>query len=166
MDKRSRDFRPITTQTLPLLVKAPALSPTSGRFLCSGQPTPCRLIQRNSNLSKESTPRGGDWITPDAEQEVRIRAWWSGNDERRKCQLSDFTESETRNLNALAALLDESDDSERLMKAEIMREQGKFDLALAILEHPFSGHLQSNLRLQLCLSTMLFYTIRAGVTVH
>ncbi len=106
-------------------------------------------------------------LDADAEKDLRIRAWWVGNDGRRsnqtdhaatnkryqfwfklfkkerieKEQPSDFTETETNNLNALAALLDESDDSERLMKAEIMREQGEFDQALELLEHPFGKDL-------------------------
>lgn len=80
-------------------------------------------------------------LKPDVEKNLRFRAWWRGNDDRRRGRLSNFTEIETNNLKALAEILDESDDSERLMKAEIMRELGDFDQALELLDQTFDGDL-------------------------
>lgn len=47
--------------------------------------------------------------------------------------------SEVTNLWGLAALADETDEADRVMKAEILRELGQFDEALALLkEQPIS----------------------------
>lgn len=73
-------------------------------------------------------------LKPDAEKDVRLRAWWRGNDERRRGQHSSFSEMEIQNLAALKKLLDESDDIERLMLAEISRELGDFAEAMELLE--------------------------------
>ena len=72
---------------------------------------------------------------PRKEQYVRVRAWWAGNDERRatagrECPI---TSREAANVTALALTLDESDARELLMKAEAMRELGRFDDALSLL---------------------------------
>ena len=80
-------------------------------------------------------------LQPDVEKDVRIRAWWRGNDERRRDQQSSFTETEIQNLDALTALLDQSIDYERLMQAEIKRERGDFDHALELLDQPFNERL-------------------------
>jgi hypothetical protein len=72
-------------------------------------------------------------LKPDTEKDVRLRAWWRGNDERRRGQHSSFSEMETQNLTALKKLLDESDDIERLILAEISRELGHFSQALELL---------------------------------
>ncbi len=80
-------------------------------------------------------------LQPDVEKDVRIRAWWRGNDERRRDQHSSFTETEIQNLDALTALLDRSIDYERLMQAEIKRERGDFAQAMELLEQPFDEQL-------------------------
>lgn len=74
------------------------------------------------------------------ERYARLRAWWSGNDQRRKGQTTDSLSSfEIQNMLALASLLNESDDNDRLMKAEIFRELGKFSEAEELLATKFSG---------------------------
>lgn len=69
------------------------------------------------------------------ERYLRIRAWWSGNDQRRtgkkKPPLSPL---ETFNLVSLASLLNESRKKDVLIKAEIMRELGLFEYALSLLD--------------------------------
>ena len=81
---------------------------------------------------------------PSAEKEryVRLRAWWSGNDTRRGAKTrSGLSEKELRNLEAFAELLDEGEGNDRLTKAEIMRELGRFDEAAGLLTEPFSEEL-------------------------
>ena len=80
-------------------------------------------------------------LQPDVEKDVRVHAWWRGNDERRRDQQSSFTETEIQNLNVLTALLDRSIDYERLMQAEIKRERGDFAQAMELLEQPFDEQL-------------------------
>ena len=80
-------------------------------------------------------------LQPDVEKDVRVCAWWRGNDERRRGQQSSFTEIEIQNLDALIALLDQSIDYERLMQAEIKRERCDFDHALELLDEPFDEQL-------------------------
>ena len=65
---------------------------------------------------------------------LRLRAWWAGNDVRRKSRKKHpLSEKEAKNLQALVALLIESDKNDRIIKAEIMRELGRFDDAVSIL---------------------------------
>ncbi len=73
------------------------------------------------------------------ERHLRLRAWWSGNDFRR---LDDpdappMSDDEIRNLHAFVTLLNDTDDNDRIMKAEVMRELGLFAEATAILSEPF-----------------------------
>jgi hypothetical protein len=75
------------------------------------------------------------FTTPEKERYVRIRAWWAGNDVRRAAgKESPLSSSEVSNLGALTKLLDESDAGDLLMKAEVMRELGRFEDSLALLE--------------------------------
>jgi hypothetical protein len=68
------------------------------------------------------------------EQYLRVQALWAGNDARRTGgKMHHLSKNESRNLQALSVLLNESNNSERIMKAEIMRELGRFDDALSIL---------------------------------
>lgn len=73
-------------------------------------------------------------LKPDVEKDLRMRAWWRGNDERRRGQHSALSEMEIQNLTALNKLLDESVDMERFMQAEIMRELGEFDESLELIK--------------------------------
>jgi hypothetical protein len=73
---------------------------------------------------------------------LRLRAWWAGNDGRRKAQDSKrLSTEEVANLNALAAMLNESEEEERLMKAEAMRELERYDDAAALLALAFRKEL-------------------------
>ncbi|ORC37395.1 hypothetical protein B4O97_04175 [Marispirochaeta aestuarii] len=70
---------------------------------------------------------------------LRIRAWWSGNDDRILQHKTDqvLSEDEKDNLHKLYELLVPSDDEERMMIAEIKRELGEYDEARQHLTDPF-----------------------------
>ncbi len=72
--------------------------------------------------------------TPGKERYVRLRAWWAGNDTRRNKETEiHISAREASNLTAFAQMLDESDANDLLMKAEVMRELGRFDDARTLL---------------------------------
>ncbi|MDY6832129.1 MAG: hypothetical protein SWC96_09885 [Thermodesulfobacteriota bacterium] len=76
------------------------------------------------------------------ERYLRLRAWWAGNDPRRKPDQSEPTPLdpfEIENLRALITFLNESDDHDRLMKAEALRELGEFEEAESLLATEFEG---------------------------
>jgi hypothetical protein len=77
------------------------------------------------------------------ERYLRIRAWWSGNDKRRdtKTVKQNLSDEEIENIQALYFMLDSSDENDRIMMAEIMREMGQFENAEMILEKPFTDEL-------------------------
>ena len=81
-------------------------------------------------------------ISKRKEQYVRIRALWCLNDPLRyekhaKIYHIVFSRDQEDNLTRLYELLDEKDPNQRLMKAEIARERGMFDKAMALLEFSF-----------------------------
>ena len=79
----------------------------------------------------------GEISDPDKEAYLRMRAWWAGNDGRREdAGTQRLSEREVANLQVLANLLDESDDYQRVLKAEAMRELGLFDKAVSLLDSP------------------------------
>ncbi len=72
----------------------------------------------------------------DSEKEryVRIRAWWAGNDPRRKAgKTKPMSEKEMVNLRELLSFLDEENENDRIMKAEVFRELGMFNEATSII---------------------------------
>jgi hypothetical protein len=80
-------------------------------------------------------------LASDRRQErfLRIFAWWRGNDPLRE-RLSTGVASVTtrpnawrRNLEALAELLNEDDENDLVMKAEVLRELGEFGAAIDVL---------------------------------
>lgn len=76
------------------------------------------------------------------ERYVRLRAWWAGNDPRRETgQSTQFDSFETQNLRAFLVLLDEAEDNDRLMKAEVLRELGEFNEAENLLATEFDDEL-------------------------
>ncbi|MFZ4441276.1 MAG: hypothetical protein ACOYOS_22925 [Syntrophales bacterium] len=107
---------------------------------------------------------------PEKERYLRLQVWWRENDPRPGLiedvneGLTDFTgtmlaqirashdefideyckksDSEIENLVALAEILDVTNPSDLIMKAEIMRELRRWDDAIAILDYPFEGNLQ------------------------
>ena len=80
-----------------------------------------------------------DSLEPEKKRYLRLWAWWTGNNPRRKSAMpKTLSKQEVDNLCGLAALLDESDDNDRLMKAEILRELRQFAEARSLLNKPFS----------------------------
>ena len=79
------------------------------------------------------------------EEYVRIRAWWAANDSIRLVPAPPedfaFSEGEVKNLIALNDLLKKPNPQKRLMRAELMRELGRFDEAMALLNHKFPSEL-------------------------
>ena len=72
---------------------------------------------------------------------LRIGGWQAANDNRRfsKDQSTHAFSSETiKNMQALSFLFDENDENERLMKAEIARELGRFNEAISLLHSHFT----------------------------
>ena len=66
---------------------------------------------------------------------ARLRAWWAGNDERRRSQVEiPMSAGETENVAAFIIMLDESDANDLVVKAEAMRELGRFEESLSLLE--------------------------------
>lgn len=72
---------------------------------------------------------------PKKELYIRLQLWWEENDLRRESRrIFEMREEEIWNLQALIVLLDESDEQQLMMKAEALREIGKFKDALLILD--------------------------------
>jgi hypothetical protein len=88
-------------------------------------------------VSAEALPREKD-------RYVRHRAWWTANDAWRRAQgaAPSFSEAQLKNLEALSGMMDETKDVERMFKAEIARELGRFDACRQLLSQPFEGNLQ------------------------
>jgi len=75
--------------------------------------------------------------SPKKERYVRLRLWWAGNDARRTSTKEiPISSSEASNLTAFAEMCDEGDANDLVMKAELMRELGRFDDARALLARP------------------------------
>ena len=79
---------------------------------------------------------------------LRLRAWRAGNDRRRRSEhgprkfrkngkpLAPLAYPEIKNMKELVCILDEQDDEERLLKAELFRELGFFNQCLNCLAKP------------------------------
>ena len=74
---------------------------------------------------------------------LRIRLWWAGNDPIRESGAGTLTESHLDNLSRLAMLLVENDPEQRLMKAEVFRELGHFEIAGERLVTDLPAELQA-----------------------
>lgn len=86
---------------------------------------------------------------PARERELRLLAWWRGNDRNREA-LSARPECESgnaggreANMRALLAVLHEAVDEDLLMRAEIHRQLGEFDQSLAVLSSPMQAYLEA-----------------------
>ncbi|MEW6673866.1 MAG: hypothetical protein AB1427_19405 [Thermodesulfobacteriota bacterium] len=79
-------------------------------------------------------------LTDAKERYARQRAWWAANDPIRTTEnpAAAFSPAQEKNLNALADILDEKDPGQRITKAEIYRELGKFEACVKLLAQPFS----------------------------
>jgi hypothetical protein len=86
----------------------------------------------------------GPALERDKEAYVRQRAWWAGNDVRRQSPDSPtgFSTAQVRNLEAFSDMLDERDEGQRILKAEIARELGRFEACLRLLERPVGAELK------------------------
>ena len=80
---------------------------------------------------------------------LRTRAWWAGNDAFRTPDqprpgqpIPPRSPAATANLERLFKLLRTKDITERLLKAEVARELGRFDEALEILRSEFPSQYQ------------------------
>jgi hypothetical protein len=78
-------------------------------------------------------------LATDREREyyLRVHLWWAANHERSGETTNEAVARRRRNTEVLASILDESDEEERLMKAELAREMGHFDEARRLLNFPF-----------------------------
>lgn len=72
------------------------------------------------------------WRTINEEKYIRIRAWWYWNDSRRKKAKSEesLPEPAVNNCERLLELLDTKVHNENIMRAEILREIGRFQECL------------------------------------
>lgn len=89
------------------------------------------------------------WETKEQEKYIRIRAWWAENGKHRNLcpglwdrssrvdKRFRVSQKQEDNLLHLMDLLDVSDPSDVIMKAEIHRELGQFDECLKLLNFPF-----------------------------
>jgi len=78
-------------------------------------------------------------IQSKTERQLRLRAWWAGNDKRRnRDNETTFSVEEIDNLKLLLNLLEEKDEKIIIMKAEIMRELGDFDASKNLLSKQFN----------------------------
>jgi hypothetical protein len=86
------------------------------------------------------------------ETNLRVLAWWRRNDAFRDApqgQAGDIGNTPgpwRTNLEALAPLLDEGDENDRLMKAEVLRELGEFESATQALSRVGSGEVAAVVR--------------------
>jgi uncharacterized protein YbaR (Trm112 family) len=80
----------------------------------------------------------GVTLTMDKELYLRQRAWWAANDARRHTRgaKTNFSEAQVKNLEAFSGMLDAKEDIERIFKAEIARELGRFDTCRQLLSLP------------------------------
>ena len=102
------------------------------------------------NARSYDTPTFDDYIeflnvgncNKEQQRYVRLRAWWHSNDFQRFAGTAfPPTDSKIANMEAFALLLDEHVETDRLMKAEVYRELGRFPDAEGLLEHPFSEEI-------------------------
>lgn len=86
--------------------------------------------------------------SPERHIYLRTRLWWKSNDPRRRLRFKrqDLTPFQHDNLQTLAALMDEADPQQRLLKAEALRELGDFAAACRLLSTDFPVELQAPVR--------------------
>ncbi|MEI6425043.1 MAG: hypothetical protein WCP55_22725 [Lentisphaerota bacterium] len=101
-----------------------------------------------SNTVEPSLPSEIDFLTmlsaekldKDKEIYARRQTWMAANDTVREKDGATikFSEQQQKNLLTLANLMDEENPDQRIAKAEIFRELGRFDECLTLLEKPFA----------------------------
>jgi hypothetical protein len=78
-------------------------------------------------------------VSKNDELEMRIKAWQAGNHPRRaNREPTEFSRCEQQNLQTLLTLLEGNDEGRRLLKAEILRELGEFELSCKALSQDAS----------------------------
>ena len=84
-------------------------------------------------------------LSREKQRYARIRAWWAANDRRRdESDRGELSPRERANLERLVELLDPAQAGDRLMRAEILRELGRFGRALDELAEPVEEGLAIN----------------------
>ncbi|MFP2909603.1 ribosomal protein L7/L12 [Pyxidicoccus sp. 3LFB2] len=82
---------------------------------------------------------------PDEERELRLRAWWAGNETYRRgtpwLPFSQRSSGARDNLRALVPLCAPDEPTQRLLRAEALRELERFDEARALLAGEFPAPL-------------------------
>ena len=84
-------------------------------------------------------------LAPDKEREIycRIHAWHCFNDARRdqknSAEMSELSAVAASNMKALFAMLDRMKPEQRMLRAELARELGRFPEALALLNFDFGA---------------------------
>jgi hypothetical protein len=76
---------------------------------------------------------------------IRMRAWWAANDRVRHHDSggpAPLSEKARRNMEAILGSLSEKDEHQRLMKAELLRELGRFEEAERLLSRKYSAEVQ------------------------
>jgi hypothetical protein len=81
----------------------------------------------------------GPALTQDKELYLRVWAWRSANDTWRRNPNTTpaFSKDQEQNLKALSDMLDETEPNQRILKAEVARELGRFDECLLLLSYQF-----------------------------
>jgi len=93
-------------------------------------------------------------LAVDSQQErtLRVLAWWRRNDAFRDApqaqagSIANAPGTCRKNLEALASLLDEVDENDRLMRAEVLRELGEFESAKQVLSRVSSAEYTAVVR--------------------
>jgi hypothetical protein len=81
---------------------------------------------------------------------IRKRAWWLANERMRTDTSATnarvvFSQAQVDNLKRLATLLEERIPAERIIKAEIFRELGQFEVCIKLLSIPFQDKRHADL---------------------
>ncbi len=112
--------------------------------------TPPKMFENVEGALSPQPPTEADYLeaiesglAPDKEQEkyCRVHAWHCFNDARRDAknaaELSDLPDDTAANMKALFAMLERNKPDERMLRAELARELGRFPEALQLLNHDF-----------------------------
>ncbi len=98
------------------------------------------------DLDYAEEPSEGDYIaafqsgfgsTAEKERYIRMRLWWRGNDRTRQGEITELSDAHRDNLQSFEVILSEEDDSQKLMKAEVLRHLSRFEEALRLLDSEF-----------------------------
>lgn len=106
-------------------------------------------VQEPEELEYYEAIRAGLARTPEQERNLRIFAWWRGNDAYREiggvavAAEPRSLSARDENLQALLLLLDESDEDDLIMKAEVYRELRAWPQAEALLNRVGTAELST-----------------------